>query len=147
MKKLIVLIICLAMVFSIEGCGSGGEAQANPPEEKAVDVDLTELSATMVYSEVFNMMTEVDEYVDKTVKMEGLFSVYQDETTGEYHYGCIIQDATACCAQGLEFILAKDRKYPDDFPEEGETISVIGVFDYERDGVYQYVFLKDAEII
>lgn len=37
---------------------------------KGIDVDLTQLSSTMIYAEVYNMMVTPDEYVGKTVRME-----------------------------------------------------------------------------
>ena len=70
-----------------------------------MDLDLTKLSSTMVYSEVFNIMMDPDEFVGKTIRMAGLFSVYQDRQSGNDYFSCLIEDATACCAQGLEFVL------------------------------------------
>ena len=33
------------------------------------------------------------------------------------YHACVIPDATACCAQGIEFTLAGDHRWPDDYPE------------------------------
>ena len=77
----------------------------------AVDVDLTVLSSTMVYSEVYNMLyNDPAHYLGKTVKARGRFSIYQLVTDGVLQpdpvsYACIISDATACCAEGMEFVL------------------------------------------
>ena len=111
-----------------------------------VDVDLTVLSSTMVYSEVYNMLYFYPEdYYGKTVKMTGLFNVYQwvDENgvvlDMPVAYACIISDATACCAEGVEFVLEGDLTYPDDYPELGAEITVIGEFQpYEENGVTWY---------
>lgn len=111
------------------------------------DVDLTKLSSTMVYSEVFNMMSKPDDYLGKTVKMDGQYTVYHDDITGADYYACIIQDATACCAQGIEFILKEDYAYPDDYPQEGEEIVVVGVYDTYMEGEYQYCTLRDAVLV
>jgi len=114
---------------------------------EGIDVDLTALSGVVVYSEVYNMMYAPEDYIGKTIKMVGLFAVYQDEITGNYYYACIIEDATACCAQGIEFVLTDDYSYPDDYPQEGETVTVIGVFDtYMEDG-YLYATLRDAKLV
>ena len=113
---------------------------------EGIDIDLTSLSSTMVYSEVYNMMYEPENYVGKTIKMDGLFTAYHDESTGNYYFACIIQDATACCAQGMEFILTEDRSYPDDYPEEGEQITVVGVFDTYMEGDYTYCILTNAKL-
>ncbi len=123
------------------------EAPAEDPSEpRDVDVDITELSATMVYSEVFGMMSDPDRYMGKIIKMKGIFSVYHDDYTGIDYYYCIIKDATACCAQGMEFTL-EGCSYPDDYPEEGMEIVVMGEYTTYLDGGALYCTLKDATLL
>jgi len=110
-----------------------------------VDIDLTELSSTMVYSEVYNMMSMPENYIGKTVRMEGDFYTYYDENQNQYYFACLIRDATACCAQGIECVLAGDYTYPDDYPEEGSSVCVSGVFDTYEDGPYTYCTLRNAK--
>jgi len=110
-----------------------------------VDIDLTKLSSTMVYSEVYNMMSMPENYIGKTVRMEGDFYTYYDENQNQYYFACLIRDATACCAQGIEFVLAGDYTYPDDYPEEGSSVCVSGVFDTYEDGPYTYCTLRNAK--
>lgn len=110
-----------------------------------IDVDLTRLSSTMVYSEVNNMMTAPESYVGKVVRMNGKLAVYKYPERN--YYTCIIKDATACCQQGMEFLWAGDHKYPDDYPNEGDNIIVTGVFDIYYEGESKYVQLKDASLI
>ena len=109
------------------------------------DVDLTALSSTMVYSEVYNMMTSPDAYMGKTVKMEGQLAMYHDDATGKNYFACIISDATACCSQGIEFELTDEYTYPNDYPEVGEEICVTGTFDTYVEGEYQYCTLRNAK--
>ena len=73
-------------------------SQANTSDVQ-IDVDLTQLSSTMVYAEVYNMMTSPETYIGKIVKMDGTFAYYHDKTTDQYYFACLIQDATACCSQ------------------------------------------------
>ena len=127
-------------------------AEAAPAVKRdpgAVDVDLTQLSSTMVYSEVYAMMVEPEQYVGKTVKMRGLFAT--QEYNGERLYACVVQDATACCAQGLEFETAEKLTYPDDYPEPGSEITVVGTFDSYQEEVdgnyYIYLVLKNARFV
>lgn len=128
------------------------EDQQSPEESEqlqssadGVDVDLTVLSSTMVYSEVYNMLyNDPAHYFGKTVKAKGTFSLYQLVTDGVLQpdpvaYACIIADATACCAEGMEFVLEGDYTYPDDYPELGAEITVIGEFQsYEENGMTWY---------
>lgn len=152
MKKLLCICLAIIMMFAFSSCGSSDEttttAEATTSDIEAqlgieVDVDLTALSATMVYSEVYNMVTNPEDYYGLIVKMVGIFSVYEDSTTGQMYFAILITDATACCSQGIEFLLV-DGEYPDDYPELYSTATVIGEFEsYEENG-YTYYRLKDA---
>lgn len=178
MKKLLSILLLVAICFSVCACGQAdtsrtkknntktvedilNEAQDEKTESetessqaqtftadnlsgKNCDVDLTSMNSTMVYSEVNNMMVNPDDYIGKTIKMKGQFSVYN----GQYknYFACVIADATACCSQGIEFTLQKERKYPEEYPETGTEITVIGEFEtYLEDGK-KYCQLKDALI-
>ena len=121
-------------------------SQANTSDGQ-IDVDLTQLSSTMVYAEVYNMMTTPEAYIGKTVKMDGTFAYYHDKTTDQYYFACLIQDATACCSQGIEFVLTDDYSYPDDYPEAGNEICVIGIFDTYQEGSNTYCTLRNAEFV
>lgn len=110
-----------------------------------IDIDLTRMSSTMVYSEVSNMMSTPENYVGKMVRMNGKLAVYKYPERN--YYTCIIKDATACCQQGMEFLWAGDHKYPEDYPNEGDGIIVTGVFDIYYEGESKYVQLKDATLI
>ena len=120
-------------------------SEPSQPSAGKVDVDLTVLSSTMVYSEVYNMLYFYPEdYYGKTVKANGIFVIYQMVVDGVTQpdpvaYACIIADATACCAEGMEFVLEGDYTYPDDYPELGAEITVIGEFQsYEENGMTWY---------
>ena len=170
MKRLFCLLLAVCMAVSLCACGKDEEASASAesiptpkeqetpdeqqtPEEPeqtqtsadGVDVDLTVLSSTMVYSEVYNMLyNDPAHYLGKTVKAKGTFSIYQLVTDGVLQpdpvsYACIISDAAACCAEGMEFVLEGDYTYPDDYPELGAEITVIGEFQsYEENGMTWY---------
>ena len=136
------------------GSSSETTAQAEPieaaqetPQDEDIDVDLTVLSSTMVYSEVYNMMVKPDDYIGKTVKMTGMYSYYHDDATGNDYHACIIQDATACCAQGIEFTTTDEFKYPDDYPEMGDDVTVIGRFDIYYEGDFCFMTLLDARLV
>ncbi len=127
--------------------GSSAPASQNSGQTGAYDVDLTQLSSTMVYSEVYNMMVEPEKYIGKTVKMTGIYSHYYTETTNKDYFSCIVQDATACCAQGIEFVLTDDYKYPEDYPVEGDLITVAGTYQTYYEGEYMYCTLENAVLL
>ena len=163
MKPVFSLLLLLSLLLSLAACGDASAptppqtapeqaAQTAPaPEETplsstpGIDIDLTALSRTMVYSEVYNMLyNDPAHYLGKTVKAKGTFSIYQLVTDGVLQpdpvsYACIISDAAACCAEGMEFVLEGDYTYPDDYPELEAEITVIGEFQsYEENGMTWY---------
>ena len=169
MKKLFHLLLIVTLIVSLSACGNketpqntqkpsvtGGNTQnsttvtddiSKPQISNNLDVDLTKLSSTMVYSEVYNMMYTPDDYIGKTVKMKGQFSYYEDPETKAQYFACIIADATACCSQGLEFILSGEHTYPNDYPEVDSEITVTGTFETYKENGSQYCRLKNATLI
>ena len=115
--------------------------------EEAVDIDLTKLSSTMVYSEVYDMMNVPQDYIGKVVKMNGTYMVYNDEETGNNYYACLIADAAACCQQGIEFVLNDSYSYPRDYPQAYDNVTVMGVFDTYMEGDYEYCTLRNATLV
>ncbi len=166
MKKFICYTLCLVMLFALAACGSKADTNtkgtdapaaidavqdATEAEEKSaapsadgVDIDLTSMSGTMVYSEVLNMQKQPDEYYGKIVKMSGPFNVTEIEDNR--YYACVIKDATACCATGIEFDWAGDHSYPEDYPEKNQEITVIGEFTTYMEGNNKYLQLKNAKL-
>ncbi|WP_405342258.1 hypothetical protein [Ruminococcus sp.] len=175
MKKIICLLMISALLLSLAACSgnkkgdsassiavdSSSETAAEPttvgndgtkavsktelPKTEGVDVDLTKMSSTMVYSEVLNMQQKPDEYTDKIVRMKGPFNV--TELDGNRYYACVIKDAAACCSTGIEFVWAGEHSYPEDYPKVNEEITVTGTFNVYTEGKSKYLQLKDAEVV
>ncbi len=116
-------------------------------EAADVDIDFTTMSSDMVYATVYQMCLSPEEYVGQTVRMEGQYYASYYETTELYYHYCIVSDATACCAKGLEFVWGDGtHTYPDDYPENYTQVVVVGTFaTYEELGI-QYCHLVDATL-
>ncbi|MCD7832508.1 MAG: hypothetical protein LUH00_00750 [Lachnospiraceae bacterium] len=111
-----------------------------------VDYDLTEMSSDMVYAIVYQMVYNPDDYIGKTFRMSGTYYASYYEATDQYYYYCLISDATACCAQGLEFVWGDgSHSYPDEYPADNTEILVQGTFEtyVDTDG-YTYCHLANA---
>lgn len=152
MKKILVLVLCvLSVAVAVSGCSKNTEdtktvTQKVTEKADAIDLDLTALSSTMVYSEVYNMMNTPDDYVGKTVKMTGTTSTYYDEATDTKYYACVIADAAACCSQGLEFVLDESEYDDGDYPSDGENIEVLGKFETYQENGLTYCHLTGSEM-
>ena len=83
-------------------------------------------------------------YEGQTIKMDGNCAIYTDEETGNTYYACVVQDATQCCSQGLEFLLDANQYAMEDYPADGDPIVIKGTFStYEEDGG-TYITIKDS---
>lgn len=114
---------------------------------EGVDIDLTQLSGPMLYSQVNYMMYKPEKFVGQTVMVPGDFSAVYNEEEGRYYFGCLVRDRAACCVLGVEFVLPENYVYPDDYPAENERITVKGVFDTYQQGPYTYCVLRDATMV
>ena len=163
MKKLILSAICFSLIFiscsqkksvTTESTLLAESTVVEPVETTAelpassstVDLDLTKMSATMIYSTIFDMLIMPEDYVEKNIKVKGWFETYTDPNTAELYYAVIVPDATACCQQGLEFVWPGDHTYPADFPDTGSDITVTGRYKLtETDGI-TYVYLEASSV-
>ncbi|MBP5519795.1 MAG: hypothetical protein J6X84_04375 [Treponema sp.] len=111
------------------------------------DLDLTKMSATMIYSTIFDMLIMPEDYMEKNIKLKGWFETYIDPETAKMYYAVIVPDATACCQQGLEFKWPGQHRYPADFPNPGEDITITGYYKlYEENGItYSYIEATSVE--
>lgn len=144
-KKLAAFVLCICVCFSLSSCGekqtnkedtTTSQTTENSVADEKADLDLTVLNSTMVYSQICNMLQTPDNYIGKVIKIKGPLGLYTSESTGQNYYAVLVDDATACCQQGMEFIWNGEHKYPDDYPALGEEIEVMGEFQtYVENGV------------
>lgn len=121
------------------------QGSVNAPEA-SVDVDLSVMDSDMIYATVYQMMSDPEQYVGKTFRIEGKFYVTYDEMTKNQYYYCVIKDATECCAQGLEFVWGDGSHiYPDEYPTDGTEVVVDGIFELYMEKDSRYCRLANAD--
>lgn len=140
MKRVWSLFLALIIILSFASCAE------KAPSNAEVDIDLTTMSGTMVYSKVYDMVSNKQDYAGKTVKMKGNFAVYGRTQYREHYFACVIADATACCQQGLEFTLKNGASYPGDYPDEGQEVTVTGTFTVYKEGQDEFIELRNSTI-
>lgn len=112
--------------------------------DSSVDYDLTVMSSTMVFSQIYDLVMNPLSYEKSTVKMDGEYLYYDIEGVSERIHIIIIYDATGCCPQGLEIRFPEDVTPPDDVCNlvlKGEILT-------ETDGeaVYAHILVSEYEI-
>lgn len=149
MKKILIAVACIFICVILMSFGRESE---NIIEEKEIDVDLTQLSSTMVYAQVFDMLVSPDTYQGKTIKMRGNFTQYKAPegspvlNPGQRYFACVITDALACCSQGIDFELRGNPSFPEDYPKLGSEITVVGTFQQIDKNGYSYTCITNASL-
>lgn len=161
MKKMMLVLVFCMICAVMAGCSSSNNAAQQPQaaevaaaaepgapaETVKVDIDMSAMSGTVVYSQIYNLVTDPTPYLGKVIKMAGLYNVYEDTVTGNRYHACVVPDATACCAQGIEFVRPDGYNWPADYPEDGSSIVVTGHLEtYDEDGI-TYLHLTNAELV
>ncbi|WP_294413821.1 hypothetical protein [uncultured Ruminococcus sp.] len=162
MKIFRAISILSSAIFLLSGCGrtstSGNDnygnqspsavSDTNPASEissENIDIDMTQMNSNMVYAQVYDMINYSDNYLGKKVKVKGPFSYFK-ENDGREFFAVLISDATACCSQGIEFVLTGEHKYPDDYPTLNTEITVTGEFNSYVENGATYCQLLNAEM-
>ena len=107
-----------------------------------VDLDLSKLNSIVADAELIKLQENKEQYRGIIVKAKGQYTYYKNTDTGNEYYNCVF--SSSCCPNGLEFILKDSSKYP---TTQGETITVVGSFNYYEEDGYIYYNLIDATIV
>lgn len=115
-----------------------------------IDYDLTQMNSDMVYATIYQLMMEPDSYVGSTIRIRGNYYAMWYEPTQKYYHYVLVQDAMACCAQGIEFVWEDgSHAYPEEYPADDAIVEVTGIFETYREpgDSYLYCRLKDASMV
>ncbi len=153
MKRFLSCFLIIVLLLLLVSCSKGAKQSESTTESAAVSektvtgntVDLTKISSTLVYTELYNMMTGPDKYDGKTVIMKGTYKIY--EGGGRNYHVCEVMDATACCTQGLEFVLKDGEEYPEFDEKSPKEIEISGTFKEYDDNGQNNFRLENAEIV
>ena len=140
MKKIIMTFALMITLGSLVGCSTsiGGL------NKFALTGDTINITEDMYVTWVNEIYINRDDYIGKTVVIEGMYAPYfveEEDTTYNLVYrvgpGCCGDDGEMC---GFEF------EYDGDLPEENDWIEVEGVLGYYEVDGNQYLTLKDSKM-
>jgi hypothetical protein len=130
MKKfcpLIILTLCAGLFLT--GCGSSAAADS---------YNLSQMNSTMAYSTILRINERPADYIGKTITITGQYA--QNTIAGTtYHFVCI-NDATACCTAGIEFVPTGTKL------SVNSKIWVSGVFEKYNEGGAIYYHIAAASV-
>lgn len=137
---------CLIVSCSFLLCACSGKA-GGARETAEADIDLTQLSKTMVYSELYNMLMNPRDYTGKSVKLKGAYYASFSEESNMYCHNVLVSDVSACCEAGIRFIWDNDEhEYPDEYPVNMSEVEVTGTFKIHNQGGHDQGYLEAKEL-
>lgn len=121
-----------------------GELTPNSARDD-LDMDLTAMGPDMIYATVVNIILDPETYAGQTIRISGSYiPIYREKEDKHYHY-CLIADAMACCARGMQFVWEDgSHQYPEEYPPEGGFIIVEGTLEVFDAGQYKGIRIVDA---
>ena len=133
MRKIIVTLSCILLV----GCGGVKKADVG----SSTDINNIESNAQTSGTDVKSEEPKADGQVDYDLSSMG-------PDMDQYYHFCMVKDAAACCAQGLELLWADDNMNKhENCPDEEALVTVEGVFETYEEGQNTYGRLKDVRLV
>jgi len=119
-----------------------GTLEENVQFEKSnPNKEIVEIKEKMFIAQVNDVYLNTDDYLGKTIKLEGLF---KQDAGYEKTYCFVIRYGPGCCGTdgnaGFEVAWAKEKAKP--YPDADSWVEATGVLkSYEEDGSPQYLYL------
>ncbi len=123
----------------------GNENTGMVSEYEEPDLDLSFYSASVIFGKINEIAENYEDYIGQVIKIKGVYNKFYNPRDDYFYFVCIVQDQTACCSSGLEFILKDEYQYPDDYPIEEKEIIVTGILETYDEGSQKFLHLVNAE--
>jgi uncharacterized membrane protein YcgQ (UPF0703/DUF1980 family) len=118
---------------------NGDGSAINREATVAAAGDVVEIKEKLFIAQTNDIYYNAEDYLEKTVKYEGIFDVYEVPETGLKYYS-VIRYGPGCC--GIDANAGFEVKWAGAYPNANDWVEAIGVLEsYEEDG-YQYLRLN-----
>jgi uncharacterized membrane protein YcgQ (UPF0703/DUF1980 family) len=135
MCKTAVLILAVTAALFTISC-------TKEKENKFSDNDIVKITEKMFIAQVNDVYLNAEDYLGKTIKLEGIFKCEQFYEEDEA-YCFVIRYGPGCCGTdgnaGFEVKWDKDRLQP--YPAVESWVEATGILKMEEEGDYQYLYL------
>jgi hypothetical protein len=134
---------------SVFTLGYNNESRVFTTGEAKASNSIVEIKEKMFIAQVNDVYLNPDDYVGKTIKLEGLFMT-QDNGSYIPPYYFVIRYGPGCCGNdgnaGFEVIWDKQEPV---YPQDNEWVEAVGVFgSYEEDGYpYYCISLSSLKVL
>ena len=139
MKCLTALVLAMCFLcVATTGCSGASDID--------VDVDMTVMSSTMAQAEFIKILSNLEDYVGKTIKAAGPYYSFSLEQTGFLYRYIMIVEGDECCRIGLEIRSCDEDMSPDELARQYALVEVVGVLKTHMDFGYTIPYVEFYEL-
>lgn len=102
---------------------NSGKIKKSTGKAKENTNNMVQITDNFFIEQTNDIYLNLDDYIGKTIKIEGLIYAYQDYN-GDICYA-VVRNTPGCC--GSDGLAGLDIRYDEDYPEEDTWVEVIGV--------------------
>ena len=147
-------LIIIAVIFAITALFSA-IAWAMPKGETGNTKNTIEIRERMFATQVSDIYLNADDYLGKTIKLEGIFKKEQWDETGQTYCYVVRYGPGGCCGLdanvGFEVAWANDRAraYPDSesWVEATGVLKILEELEEDEDSQYLYLDLSSLNVL
>jgi uncharacterized membrane protein YcgQ (UPF0703/DUF1980 family) len=111
--------------------------------ESAAEADVIEIKEKMFVAQSNDVYYNVEDYLGKTLKYEGIFQEFTDGENGQTYYS-VIRYGPGCCGIdancGFEVCWVNNSEA--EYPKQNDWVEVLGVLELYEEGEYSYLRLN-----
>lgn len=124
-KKFLMIVILIIFIGTISFAAIKINNKAKADNKSvANDESIIEITDNYFIEQTNDIYYNMEDYLDKTIKIEGLIYTYEDNNTGNTCYA-VVRNTPGCC--GNDGLAGLDIRYDGDYPEENEWVKIVGV--------------------
>ncbi|MCL1895212.1 MAG: hypothetical protein FWG03_01550 [Clostridiales bacterium] len=117
--------------LSADDSGNAGNASPHGAPLPTPVGDVIEVKEKMFVAQMNDIYYNADDYLGKTIKYEGIFDIYEEDTGVDYYF--VIRYGPGCC--GIDLNAGLEVAWDKGYPEQNDWVEVVGVLeDYEDNG-------------
>ena len=105
-----------------------GKVRKSTGKAKADMDNIIEIKDKLFIEQTNDFFLNLNEYVGKTVKIEGLIYNYKDDKDNIYY--AVVRNTPGCC--GNDGLAGLDIRYDEDYPKDNTWVEVIGVVQKDK---------------
>jgi uncharacterized membrane protein YcgQ (UPF0703/DUF1980 family) len=137
MKKLLIIIGILFLMMS---------CVKNEAKEENRSGDSIIIREKMFIGQVYDVYLNPNDYLGKTVKLEGIFLVQEGEDPGDTYRMVVRYGPGGCC--GIDGLVGFEVKWEDryrQYPKDDSWVEAVGIL--KKDNMYLYMDLLSLNVL